>query len=57
MLLVPSAMHLLGASVWWLPRWLDRIVPNIDVEGASLRVEPSQRIGFPPVTATTAPET
>ncbi|SJM55155.1 hypothetical protein CZ771_07590 [Actinomycetales bacterium JB111] len=36
MLLVPAAMHLLGRSAWWLPRWLDKIVPNVDVEGASL---------------------
>ncbi len=36
MLLIPAAMHLLGASAWWLPRWLDRIIPDVDVEGASL---------------------
>jgi RND superfamily putative drug exporter len=36
MLLIPAAMHLLGKSAWWIPRWLDRILPNIDVEGASL---------------------
>ena len=29
-------MHLLGESAWWLPRWLDRIMPNVDVEGAAL---------------------
>jgi RND superfamily putative drug exporter len=36
MLLVPAIMHLLGRSAWWLPRWLDRIIPNVDVEGAAL---------------------
>ncbi|GAA1951646.1 MMPL family transporter [Microbacterium aquimaris] len=36
MLLMPALMHLLGRSAWWLPRWLDRIVPNVDVEGAQL---------------------
>ncbi|MEW1706410.1 MMPL family transporter [Microbacterium sp. NPDC089190] len=36
MLLVPALMHVLGGSVWWLPRWLDRIVPNVDVEGSAL---------------------
>ncbi|MFD1722829.1 MMPL family transporter [Amnibacterium endophyticum] len=36
MLLIPAAMHLLGRSAWWLPRWLDRIIPDVDVEGASL---------------------
>ncbi|KQX05057.1 MULTISPECIES: MMPL family transporter [unclassified Leifsonia] len=36
MLLMPALMHLLGDSAWWLPRWLDRILPNVDVEGAAL---------------------
>ena len=36
MLLMPALMHLLGRSAWWLPRWLDRILPNVDVEGAAL---------------------
>ncbi|MCU0261145.1 MAG: MMPL family transporter [Ilumatobacteraceae bacterium] len=33
MLLVPATMELLGARNWWLPKWLDRILPKIDVEG------------------------
>jgi RND superfamily putative drug exporter len=33
MLLVPATMELLGDKNWWLPRWLDRILPSIDVEG------------------------
>ena len=33
MLLVPAAMELLGDWNWWLPRWLDRLLPQIDVEG------------------------
>ncbi len=36
MLLIPAAMHLLGESAWWLPKWLDRILPDVDVEGARL---------------------
>ncbi|GAA4265284.1 MMPL family transporter [Frondihabitans peucedani] len=41
MLLIPAAMHLLGASAWWFPKWLDRILPDVDVEGAKLeRHEP-----------------
>jgi len=36
MLLMPALMHLLGRSAWWLPRWLDRLLPNADVEGAAL---------------------
>ncbi|GIL27420.1 MMPL family transporter [Actinocatenispora comari] len=34
MTLVPAVMSLLGRSAWWLPRWLDRILPHVDVEGA-----------------------
>jgi len=36
MLLVPAIMHLVGGAAWWLPRWLDRLIPNVDVEGAAL---------------------
>jgi RND superfamily putative drug exporter len=36
LLLMPALMHLLGNSAWWLPAWLDRILPNVDVEGAGL---------------------
>ena len=33
MLLVPATMELLGDRNWWLPRWLDRVLPNVEVEG------------------------
>ncbi len=36
MLLIPAVMHLLGRSAWWIPKWLDRILPDVDVEGAKL---------------------
>ncbi len=45
MLLVPATMELLGDKNWWLPRWLDRILPNIDVEGHS--IEPDLVAGEP----------
>jgi RND superfamily putative drug exporter len=32
MMLVPSIMELLGPVNWWMPRWMDRIVPTIGVE-------------------------
>jgi RND superfamily putative drug exporter len=35
MLLVPATMELLGDRNWWLPRWLNRVLPKIDVEGAA----------------------
>ncbi len=34
MLIVPATMELLGAKNWWLPKWLDRILPNLNVEGS-----------------------
>jgi len=37
LLIIPAVMHLLGASAWWIPKWLDRILPDVDVEGASLQ--------------------
>ncbi|MDH6132780.1 RND superfamily putative drug exporter [Kitasatospora sp. MAA4] len=33
LLLVPAVMTLLGRHAWWLPRWLDRIVPHVEAEG------------------------
>jgi RND superfamily putative drug exporter len=34
LLLVPATMRLLGDANWWIPTWLDRILPNLDIEGA-----------------------
>ena len=31
--LVPAVMHLLGKSNWWIPKWLDRVLPRVSVEG------------------------
>ncbi|OQO89344.1 hypothetical protein B1813_20570 [Saccharomonospora piscinae] len=36
MTIVPAVMSLLGRSAWWLPRWLDRALPDVDVEGEKL---------------------
>jgi RND superfamily putative drug exporter len=36
MLIIPALMHLAGDRAWWLPRWLERILPDVDVEGAKL---------------------
>jgi putative drug exporter of the RND superfamily len=36
LLIMPALMTLAGDWAWWLPRWLDRLIPNVDVEGASL---------------------
>ena len=59
MLLVPATMELLGAKNWWLPRWLDRILPSINVEGptpshdespSDVTVAPDDVAGPPPET-------
>ncbi|NAS21931.1 MMPL family transporter [Herbidospora sp. NEAU-GS84] len=46
MTLVPAVMSMLGRAAWWLPRWLDKILPDLDVEGEKLRhhlAEPAER--------------
>lgn len=37
MVIIPSLLTLLGRWAWWLPAWLDRILPNVDIEGEKLR--------------------
>lgn len=39
MAIVPAVLALLGNRAWWLPKWLDRILPNVDVEGEGLRTQ------------------
>lgn len=36
MLIIPAAMAMLGDKAWWLPAWLDKILPNVDIEGSKL---------------------
>ncbi|MGW6506827.1 MMPL family transporter [Streptomyces niveus] len=45
MALVPAVMSLLGRAAWWLPRAVDRALPNLDIEGESLqrKLVPEQR--------------
>ena len=38
MTIIPAALAFLGHSAWWLPKWLDRLLPQVDVEGRSLTV-------------------
>ncbi|MFC5722074.1 MMPL family transporter [Streptomyces gamaensis] len=39
MAIVPAVLALLGRAAWWLPSWLARLLPNVDVEGEGLRKE------------------
>jgi RND superfamily putative drug exporter len=40
MVLVPATMALLGNANWWLPKWLDRILPHLDLEGGPTQPTP-----------------
>jgi RND superfamily putative drug exporter len=40
MLIVPAIMAIVGERIWWLPRWLDRLLPNLDIEGEALVARP-----------------
>jgi RND superfamily putative drug exporter len=57
MVLVPSTMQLLGDRNWWLPGWLDRILPNLDLEGEGALPAPEYEPGKgPDGTAAAAPQ-
>ncbi|MFF1694601.1 MMPL family transporter [Streptomyces sp. NPDC058257] len=45
MALVPAVLALLGKKAWWLPKWLDRALPNVDVEGDGLRTDAEKDAG------------
>ncbi|MGP4046469.1 MMPL family transporter [Streptomyces sp. 2A115] len=44
MAIVPAVLALLGDKAWWLPKWLDRALPNVDVEGEGLRAHDSENV-------------
>jgi putative drug exporter of the RND superfamily len=51
LVLLPAAIRLIGDRAWWLPRWLDRLLPQLDAEGrdpagplAPVRPERAQRV-------------
>ena len=46
MALVPALLYVMGDKAWWLPGWLDRLLPDVDVEGESLQRGP-QHAGTP----------
>jgi RND superfamily putative drug exporter len=46
--LVPATMRLLGDAGWWLPRWLDRALPHLDIEGEHLLPEERYESGHEP---------
>ncbi|MGA5299406.1 MMPL family transporter [Nucisporomicrobium flavum] len=47
MTIVPAVISLLGRASWWLPGWLNRLLPNVDIEGEKLRKQldqPGERV-------------
>src|SRR5690606_23536026 len=52
MTLVPAVMALLGKHAWWMPTWLDRILPRFDIEGEA--VEREDRLADWPAPGSTA---
>jgi RND superfamily putative drug exporter len=51
--LVPALMHLFGRANWWLPGWLDRILPHVSIEGAP---RPTETSALQPVSTVSAPQ-
>ncbi len=56
MTLIPAVMSLLGERAWWLPRWLDRILPHVDVEGRGVGARPPRHRPPPGFAAAPAAE-
>jgi RND superfamily putative drug exporter len=55
MILVPATLALLGNAAWWVPKWLDRILPQLDTEGLSLDSEDDWTARGKPETARSQP--
>lgn len=50
MILIPALMYLMGDKAWAMPKWLDRVLPNVDVEGEALTKNTSAADVEEPVT-------
>jgi RND superfamily putative drug exporter len=50
--LVPATMKLLGDANWWLPGWLDRLLPELDSASVEQPVEVA--VGLPPLASSRA---
>ena len=51
MTLIPAVMTLLGKVAWYLPRWLDKVLPNVDIEGEKLLASLNAAAASEPVQA------
>jgi RND superfamily putative drug exporter len=52
--LVPALMHLFGSANWWLPGWLDRILPHVSVEGSA--PQPAEPTADPADSGSSSPD-
>jgi putative drug exporter of the RND superfamily len=43
MTIVPAVLALVGKHAWYIPRWLNRVLPDLDIEGTSLPRQPAAR--------------
>ncbi|WP_432508931.1 MMPL family transporter [Kineococcus auxinigenes] len=48
MVIMPAALRLLGGAAWWMPRWMQRVVPNVDAEGRGLEAALAREDGDGP---------
>jgi RND superfamily putative drug exporter len=46
-LLLPAVLDLIGERTWKIPAWLDRVLPRMKIEGASIHAEPDAGEGEP----------
>ncbi len=49
LVLVPATMKLLGNANWWFPKWLDRLLPNVDIEGEARLPAPEHEVDLQPL--------
>jgi RND superfamily putative drug exporter len=47
MILVPAIMSLLGRAAWWMPRWLEPVLPQLHLEGSTLAAAAGSPPGAP----------
>ena len=45
-LLLPAVLNILGDATWWIPAWLDRLLPRVNIEGSSTRLSPADEAQF-----------
>jgi RND superfamily putative drug exporter len=51
LVLMPALLSLLGKSAWWLPKWLDKVIPHIDTEGHALDADTGRTTHKPALVA------